>query len=173
MQVPTVTLEDLHAFQAKHFPSQHTSTVAAEDTPADDLGYYPDGVKRTLTDEEIRIFRHSEIHSLLRQRQREQEDVEYESRMQLSPDGGPESKPDGPPEKRPLEAHPKPQGSAPKRSRSRKGPNGSQQPATEETAPDPLDYGDESHQIETAKKPERLPPSQMPYQGRKIVSYDD
>ncbi|RYP73386.1 hypothetical protein DL771_003654 [Monosporascus sp. 5C6A] len=32
----------------------------------DGLGYYPDGVKRTLTDEQIAIFRHSEIESLRR-----------------------------------------------------------------------------------------------------------
>jgi uncharacterized protein DUF3807 len=37
----------------------------------DGLGYYADGVKRTLTDEQIRIFRHSEIYSLLRARQLE------------------------------------------------------------------------------------------------------
>jgi len=34
----------------------------------DALGYYPDGVKRTLTDEQIAIFRHSEIETLLRER---------------------------------------------------------------------------------------------------------
>lgn len=32
----------------------------------DGLGYYDDGVKRTLTDEQIAMFRHSEIESLLR-----------------------------------------------------------------------------------------------------------
>jgi hypothetical protein len=32
----------------------------------DGLGYYPDGIKRNLTDEQISIFRHSEIQSLLR-----------------------------------------------------------------------------------------------------------
>ncbi|KAI1501173.1 hypothetical protein F5X99DRAFT_210663 [Biscogniauxia marginata] len=32
----------------------------------DGLGYYPDGVKRTLTDEQIAIFRHSELESLRR-----------------------------------------------------------------------------------------------------------
>ena len=35
----------------------------------DDLGYYADGVKRTLTDEQIAMFRHSEIYSILRERQ--------------------------------------------------------------------------------------------------------
>lgn len=36
----------------------------------DGLGYYPDGVKRTLTDEQIAMFRHSEIQTLLRERRR-------------------------------------------------------------------------------------------------------
>lgn len=39
----------------------------------DGLGYYPDGVKRTLTDEQIAMFRHSEIYGLLRERQVKQE----------------------------------------------------------------------------------------------------
>jgi len=34
----------------------------------DGLGYYDDGVKRTLTDEQIAMFRHSEIETLLRER---------------------------------------------------------------------------------------------------------
>jgi hypothetical protein len=36
----------------------------------DDLGYYPDGVKRTLTDEEIQIFRHSELEALRRRQEK-------------------------------------------------------------------------------------------------------
>ena len=39
----------------------------------DDLGCYADGVKRTLTDEQIAIFRHSEIQSLLREKRHEEE----------------------------------------------------------------------------------------------------
>lgn len=42
----------------------------------DDLGYYPDGVKRTLTDEQIAMFRNSEIYSLLRKRQVQEENRE-------------------------------------------------------------------------------------------------
>lgn len=38
----------------------------------DDLGYYEDGVKRTLTDDQIAIFRHSELKSLRRQQEKEQ-----------------------------------------------------------------------------------------------------
>lgn len=37
-----------------------------EDEEDDGLGYYEDGVKRTLTDEQIAIFRHSERQTLLR-----------------------------------------------------------------------------------------------------------
>ncbi|KAK0730432.1 hypothetical protein B0H67DRAFT_478884, partial [Lasiosphaeris hirsuta] len=35
----------------------------------DGLGYYADGVKRTLTDEQIAIFRHSELETLRRARE--------------------------------------------------------------------------------------------------------
>jgi hypothetical protein len=37
----------------------------------DGLGYYPDGTKRTLTDEQIAIFRHSEIEALRRKQDRQ------------------------------------------------------------------------------------------------------
>jgi hypothetical protein len=33
------------------------------------LGYYDDGVKRTLTDEQIEIFRHSELEALRRSKE--------------------------------------------------------------------------------------------------------
>ncbi|KAJ6779656.1 hypothetical protein PWT90_05778 [Aphanocladium album] len=36
----------------------------------DDLGYYDDGVKRTLTDEQIEIFRHSELREIERAREK-------------------------------------------------------------------------------------------------------
>lgn len=36
----------------------------------DGLGYYSDGVKRTLTDEQIAIFRHSELEQLRRDREK-------------------------------------------------------------------------------------------------------
>jgi hypothetical protein len=39
-----------------------------EDAEEDGLGYYENGTKRTLTDEQIAIFRHSEIQALLRDR---------------------------------------------------------------------------------------------------------
>jgi hypothetical protein len=49
-----------------------------EDLGDDGLGWYDDGVKRTLTDEQIEMFRHTEIEQLLRQRRREAEEEEEE-----------------------------------------------------------------------------------------------
>lgn len=40
------------------------------DEDDDGLGYYEDGVKRTLTDEQIEIFRHSELRELRRKQER-------------------------------------------------------------------------------------------------------
>ncbi|PGH03368.1 hypothetical protein GX51_04099 [Blastomyces parvus] len=77
-QIPTVTVHDLQAFNARHFLNRNNSgTVHALipvadaqqlDDGDDDLGYYPDGTKRTLTDQQIEIFRHSEIQKLQRER---------------------------------------------------------------------------------------------------------
>ncbi|KAL4798277.1 hypothetical protein BDV19DRAFT_386559 [Aspergillus venezuelensis] len=111
IQVPRVTLEDLHSFQAKHFPNaltinrysqtqspanltQTTQTTQTTTNPpyeasteeqnpeaeGEDLGYYHDGRKRTLTDEQIRIFRHSEVHALLRERQLAREEEEFQAK---------------------------------------------------------------------------------------------
>ncbi|KAI2479248.1 DUF3807 domain containing protein [Pyrenophora tritici-repentis] len=89
MEIPTVTIADLRAFHAKHFPHapapEHVlygvepEAQAAEeyyDEADDGLGYYSDGTKRTLTDEQIAMFRHSEIHAILRKRQLRKEDGE-------------------------------------------------------------------------------------------------
>ncbi|KAK1143188.1 hypothetical protein N8T08_006886 [Aspergillus melleus] len=86
LQIPNVALEDLQTFQAKHFPgsaqiptTQYQYDETVDDSNGydeDDLGYYPDGVKRTLTDEQIKIFRHSEIHTLLREKQLREEALE-------------------------------------------------------------------------------------------------
>jgi hypothetical protein len=76
---------DLAAFHKAHFstPSlDHFSTHFLGPAPEDEnqeeeeddgLGYYPDGVKRTLTDEQIAMFRHSEIQALLRERRHAEE----------------------------------------------------------------------------------------------------
>lgn len=77
-------------FHAKHFSSEPTDYFAAhflgpgegvaadteaeqDDAEDDGLGYYADGVKRTLTEEQIAIFRHSEVETLLRERRRAEE----------------------------------------------------------------------------------------------------
>ncbi len=56
----------------------------------DDLGYYEDGVKRTLTDEQIEMFTHSEMEQLRREErlQREQ-DVEALQEGKENSDVGP------------------------------------------------------------------------------------
>lgn len=81
-QINTTQLRNFHN---THFPGQiipplrDTSTVPLDSsTPAvreeeeedgeEELGWYHDGFKRTLTDEQIAMFRHSEIQRLLRQR---------------------------------------------------------------------------------------------------------
>lgn len=46
--------------------SAHSEQECDEWEEEDDLGYYEDGVKRTLTDEQIEIFRHSELRDLQR-----------------------------------------------------------------------------------------------------------
>ncbi|CAG8908899.1 unnamed protein product [Penicillium egyptiacum] len=168
MQVPSVTLEDLQAFQSKHFPGQQPTVLPQENDQTTDegLGYYPDGVKRTLTDEQIRIFRHSEIHALLRERQLRDDEAQYQARMQSSLDDGSEGKPHSAPVKRPLDAESQTEGGDQKRSQSRKG---SRKHTPEDKPSKLLDYGDDSDQTQMA----RPPVSQMPYQGRRIISYDD
>jgi hypothetical protein len=72
-------------FHAKHFPhapapenfldgvSQEATEEYYEEED-DGLGYYPDGTKRTLTDEQVAMFRHSEIQAILRQRRLRREE---------------------------------------------------------------------------------------------------
>ncbi|KAG9679560.1 hypothetical protein KCU95_g15956, partial [Aureobasidium melanogenum] len=88
LRIPTVTEDDLRLFHDKHFsglssePSNrhHDAHVDLEqDFDDDGLGYYSDGVKRTLTDDQIAMFRHSEIQTLLRERRRKREISESES----------------------------------------------------------------------------------------------
>jgi hypothetical protein len=59
-----------HFLRPDHPPAENITFHAADDEEYyeedDGLGYYPDGVKRTLTDEQIAIFRHSELEALRR-----------------------------------------------------------------------------------------------------------
>lgn len=49
------------------------------------MGYYPDGTKRTLTDEQIAIFRHSEIQDLIKRHDREIAREDYPERSSTRP----------------------------------------------------------------------------------------
>lgn len=80
LHVPTVTAHDLATFHHSHLcqiPDCTSYLCSATDgLPADEeqdcLGYYPDGVKRTLTDAQVAMFRFSEIQQLLKQKRREE-----------------------------------------------------------------------------------------------------
>jgi hypothetical protein len=90
--------DDLAAFHATHFAAHSVNHFAEqflgpveegypEDTEENYLGYYEDGAKRTLTDEQIAIFRHSEIQALLRERRHAAEARESEEEDgQVQPD---------------------------------------------------------------------------------------
>ncbi|KAI1649984.1 uncharacterized protein F4817DRAFT_329352 [Daldinia loculata] len=93
-QVPEVSQEEISSFHDAHFSLAATKLFNAQffrpenaqdeqdenqyyeeyeeyyEEEDDGLGYYPDGVKRTLTDEQIAIFRHSEIEALRRAKTR-------------------------------------------------------------------------------------------------------
>ena len=59
--------------------AQHVAANSHDDDDDDgDLGYYPDGAKRTLTDEQIAMFRHSEIYSIIRARQVKRENDKFD-----------------------------------------------------------------------------------------------
>ncbi|KAH7391408.1 hypothetical protein BKA64DRAFT_710311 [Cadophora sp. MPI-SDFR-AT-0126] len=85
-----ISQDDLASFYAAHFStssidhfSEHFLGPVEEEYYEegdldDDLGYYEDGVKRTLTDEQIAIFRHSEIEALLRERRHAAEEKEHQ-----------------------------------------------------------------------------------------------
>jgi hypothetical protein len=63
----------LYSFQPE---AEAESIEEYYDDVDDGLGYYPDGTKRTLTDEQIAMFRHSEIHAMLRKRRLRKENGE-------------------------------------------------------------------------------------------------
>ena len=81
-------IERLQHFHQAHFPGQQIPEISppnhTEDETTDDdgLGYYADGVKRTLTYEQVKMFRHSEIQRLLSERKQAQSKAEQEKRRQ-------------------------------------------------------------------------------------------
>ncbi|KAI9737659.1 MAG: hypothetical protein M1818_005663 [Claussenomyces sp. TS43310] len=93
-----ISASDLEAFHIAHFSTTSTSHFATQflgpvsggeahvaEADDDGLGYYDDGTKRTLTDEQVAMFRHSEIHALLKKRLRAEEaQTEAESPIEFS-----------------------------------------------------------------------------------------
>ncbi|KAL2063513.1 hypothetical protein VTL71DRAFT_5318 [Oculimacula yallundae] len=90
MATVAISQDDLSSFHERHFSTSSTTRFSKdflgpveeeyyeeEEEYDDGLGYYDDGVKRTLTDEQIAIFRHSEIEALLRERRHVAEEKEH------------------------------------------------------------------------------------------------
>lgn len=72
-QLSAIDWEQLIYFHQAHFPGaavpdSHVASQQFDEEGEDDLGSYPDGVKRTLTNEQIKLLRHSEIQRLLAER---------------------------------------------------------------------------------------------------------
>lgn len=92
MRIPSVTEQDLIAFHHTHFPSASLPSNflrhAQGDDAADDgpygLGYYDDGVPRTLTDNEIAFLREREIQLLLKKRRLKRERNERKEARRLN-----------------------------------------------------------------------------------------
>ncbi|KAJ5953591.1 hypothetical protein N7454_000487 [Penicillium verhagenii] len=172
MQVPTVTIEDLRAFQVQHFPGCESVSASATELEYDegagndeDLGYYPDGVKRTLTDEQIQIFRHSEIHALLRARQLEQDDAEYEARQTSSAkDHKPAAE---------LKLQQKGTVSEEEKSKETTKKEEDVSAAKRSKRPAEHDMSPVSEFQPPSSSKRQQAPNHNPYPGRRIISYDD
>ncbi|KAL1990196.1 hypothetical protein VTN49DRAFT_6035 [Thermomyces lanuginosus] len=172
LQIPTVTPDDLLAFQSKHFPLDprpapvHYGTAETAENDVEDyaykieeddgLGYYPDGVKRTLTDEQIQIFRHSEIHALLREKQRKQEEEERKASASSSNRSTPL------PSSQPEQSDVATSGSAQQKS-SGDGTSGTLEPTT----------GMKRKEPPMDEKAPAPPRAKGVYAGRRIITYDD
>jgi len=94
-----VLQDDLRAFHAQHFShasapehvlhgfEQPMEEYCEDYHEEDGLGYYPDGSERTLTDEQIAMFRHTEIHTILRKRRHRREKGELSEEGEFSEEG--------------------------------------------------------------------------------------
>ncbi|WPH02491.1 Hypothetical protein R9X50_00535600 [Acrodontium crateriforme] len=100
-KIPTITEDDLLAFRISHFgdatkpinwfvdaETAINFVLDEQEEEEDDLGHYEDGVKRTLTDEQIAIFRHSEEQELVRLERLENDEFDYQNRhVTITPEG--------------------------------------------------------------------------------------
>ncbi|OCL02344.1 hypothetical protein AOQ84DRAFT_393026 [Glonium stellatum] len=99
MKIPSVTEGDLRDFHSKHFATTPLPAVFVPENEAltaikgddDALGYYDDGVKRTLTDGQIAIFRHSETQAIIREIRQEKETRASLAESWANKDGDPQS----------------------------------------------------------------------------------
>lgn len=129
-------------------------------------------MKRTLTDDQVKIFRHSEVHALLRARQLERDDAEYEARRRDSEnEAGPELASEAGEPARIDEGKTR-IGSQPgleaQSSASRESKRIDRQP--KDSTSESLDYGD--HEGSSAEHSHAKTRMQR-YSDRKIVSYAD
>lgn len=116
LQLPVVTIDDLRTYHAKHFPhapppeqfmqgfskdaeqngaTQDNAIQVTELEEDEDLGYYPDGTKRILTEANIAFLRHSEIHAILRKRRKQRHGSDESEDGELSPQQGESTVPTG------------------------------------------------------------------------------
>ncbi|KAJ5626131.1 hypothetical protein N7510_002440 [Penicillium lagena] len=181
--------QHLQTFHSKHFPHQPPATLPeyTYDQSADadpDLGFYPDGVRRTLTDEQIQIFRHSEIHAVLRARQLKEDDEEYEVRRgkSLTDDEEDEHQDEDGEDEEPTQSSRQEaiggdtqtkSVDEKKRKKKKKKKKNSTAKNSAEAAPvsASLDYSEDTLGRDTPQT--EKPVSNAPYSGRRIVSYDD
>lgn len=105
MMISTSEAAQLREFHTEHFlgktvPSlasrleQPATILSPESVPIEEqeepgLGYYSDGTRRTLTDEQIKMFRHSEIQRLLSERRTLKEREERQKRKIDRPQANP------------------------------------------------------------------------------------
>ncbi|KXS99567.1 hypothetical protein AC578_2214 [Pseudocercospora eumusae] len=79
--LPKISEDDLLRFQFAHFGDDTkpdnwfvTKEAALSFEDDDGLGYYADGVKRTLTDEQIAVFRRTELWQMKHEQEQRQQD---------------------------------------------------------------------------------------------------
>lgn len=82
-------MSKLRDFHQQHFlgqaipdiqPLSNDNVCVEIEQSSADLGFYEDGVRRTLTDAQVAMFRHSEVQRLLSERRRQKE-LEEEQRQ--------------------------------------------------------------------------------------------
>lgn len=144
-------------------------------------------MKRTLTNEQIQMFRHSEIHALLRKRQLERDEAEYEDRARkLSVDEAsagidthreelvPAEQNASGAKGMHYEAHAQSQGPGRRQSSGGTKPKKRGYRETQNEPEQTLDYEDVEQNPAPALAPKPRPTDpRAPFPGRRIISYED